>query len=41
MQRSGIQGRGQGQRCKFVNTDVWMAFTGMELEQPRLSRKEG
>lgn len=40
MQRSGVQERGQGQRYKFVNTDVWMAFIDMELEL-RLSREDG
>lgn len=41
MHRSGVQGRGQGQRCKFVNTNLWMAFTDTELERPRLSTKGG
>lgn len=40
MQRSGVQGRGHGQRFKFVNIDVWMAVIDAELERPRLSREE-
>lgn len=33
-------GKSQSQRYKFVNTGVWMTFTDMELEWPKLSREE-
>lgn len=41
MLRSGVQGKGEGWRFKFVNIDVWVASTDMTLERPRLSREEG